>query len=566
MITEQYNAVEIETMQNAPAKSPLLENKINGLARRLFCVSATTGIGYLILCLVIMFSIGMLLDFILNLELWIRIILFALYATAVCLILYRYVVKPLIFKPTPEELALMVEKAKPIFKSRLISAIEFSKQRYIPPETSRALIKELIKETESIANSMDFRTIVKTDELKKITLLVLVSVTLFSVVFYQTKEVSVDLLKRLFLSSVEVPRKTRVEVLTGDKVVGKGDSIVIVAQARGIIPNYGELTITYNTGNSVQYTMDRSQTNTTLFIRQIDNLQSPFTYRVRLNDGVSRKYKVDVVARPETAFLECYQEYPAYTGLGTVKRSPGDLGILIGSKLHLKITASKEVKSGYIRLVGLDKDVPLSVNPQDRKILTAVFDVLTNKLTGFTIWLRDDYNIQSKDPVLYQIETIKDNPPVVRITYPERGEELYTRQAKVLIGFEASDDFGIAVAKLHYKINNIDNGSEKIIELDLGNEKLKNFRRRFEWDLKSLSPTPVEGSIIEYWMEIADANNVTGPGVSMSEHFISRIVTEAEKRADLMKRASEFLNGITDVTVEQEKLSRSLGELIMEKR
>jgi len=60
----------------------------------------------------------------------------------------------------------------------------------------------------------------------------------------------------------------------------------------------------------------------------------------------------------------------------------------------------------------------------------------------------------------------------------------------------------------------------KFIELDLSKEhpdELRNVRRRYEFDLGALRPTVMEGANIEYWVEVQDGNNVTGPGVASSD-------------------------------------------------
>jgi hypothetical protein len=51
--------------------------------------------------------------------------------------------------------------------------------------------------------------------------------------------------------------------------------------------------------------------------------------------------------------------------------------------------------------------------------------------------------------------------------------------------------------------------------------------------LSQFSPALREGSLLEYWIEVVDNNNVTGPGVGVSEHQYGKIVSEADKRADL---------------------------------
>jgi hypothetical protein len=46
---------------------------------------------------------------------------------------------------------------------------------------------------------------------------------------------------------------------------------------------------------------------------------------------------------------------------------------------------------------------------------------------------------------------------------------------------------------------------------------------------------------------------------------VARIVSESEKRADLLNRAGDIFSSIADATEDQEDLNRRLGEIILEK-
>jgi hypothetical protein len=196
----------------------------------------------------------------------------------------------------------------------------------------------------------------------------------------------------------------------------------------------------------------------------------------------------------------------------------------------------------------------------------------------------DTENMESRDSAVYRVDVIPDKAPAVKITYPERKEELITRHATMLIGIDALDDFAIAKLRLRYKIASdpaqlssptppaaaqfvgaVSRYIEDVIELDLEEANPQRVRRRLEWRIGDFRPTLSEGTAIEYWIEAEDNNNATGPGIASSEHQLAKVVSEAEKRADLLNRAGDTLGSITDVTTDQEKLNRNLGTIIREK-
>jgi hypothetical protein len=186
-------------------------------------------------------------------------------------------------------------------------------------------------------------------------------------------------------------------------------------------------------------------------------------------------------------------------------------------------------------------------------------------MNGFSIQMVDTENMESRDTAVYRVDVIPDKPPTVKITYPERKEELVTRQAMMIVGIDALDDFAIAKARLRYKVDTVDNAAEKVIELDLEDASPQRLRRRHEWRLGDFRPTLSEGSTIEYWIEVEDNNDATGPGVTATEHQLAKVVSEAEKRTDLLNRAGDTLGSISDVAADQERLNRNLGTIIREK-
>lgn len=543
----------------------MLVSRLRDFGVRITRVNVGTGLCLTILTVLGIVVIESLLDWMLDLDLIIRAVFLTANLIILSYLLYKKVLNHLIYKKDQEELALIVERHFPIFKDRLISSIQLMK---INPESegiSSAMLKSLIKETGQIARPINFTSIVDIKPFIKLASLTVLTLLVFLIVCVNYQEVAVPLLKRLALFNEDIPRKTKVEVITGDKVIGRGDPIRISAMAKGIIPTTGDLIVTYDSGRTVKYTMEKNETNKSVFSIELENVQDSFKYRIKIFDGVSKEHNVKVVPRPQVAFLECLEEFPKYTGLSPVLRKPGDLGLLAGSVLHLKITATKDVKSAFVRLAGMETNIAGIINQTNRKVINASIKIPTNKLVGFSLDLIDEYGISSKDQTLYRIDIIPDKPPSVKITYPQRREELYTRLAKALIGFEASDDYGLSAIKLHYKIEDNNKSMQNVIEFDVGGERQNFFRRRFEWDLSKLNPPAQEGATIEYWIEVIDNNDETGKGVGYSERFIARIVSEAEKRADLMNRVTEYIDNLENVALEQEKLSKSLGEIILEK-
>jgi hypothetical protein len=193
------------------------------------------------------------------------------------------------------------------------------------------------------------------------------------------------------------------------------------------------------------------------------------------------------------------------------------------------------------------------------------------KTSGFSIHLRDTNGLASKDPAVYRVDLVPDKEPTVRVTYPERKEELVTRIATLEIGFDAADDYGITALALKYKI---DEGAEQSVALDIAkpdDPQPKRLHNRYAWKIAKLTPRSttqptLEGSTIEYWLEATDNNDVSGPGKGTSEHFSARVVSEAEKKAEILARIGASIQDVQRGVEDEEDLRKKLGDLIQERK
>jgi len=558
--------------------SLLLDGKIRGLRRRHVTVAVFTGLAISLSVFVELLALEMFADWWIDLDWSVRLVLLIGLIGLVSGILFRLVLLPLVRRPDDDEVALIVEKACPQFRTRLIASLQLARPGAIPAGSSAALAEATVKQTEQVASSINFRSFVPTDRLLKFGVMAL-TVALIGILGLTAGQATVwDLLKRAFLSHTPVPRKTHISVRDGDKVVGIGDNLRLEAIVQGIVPANGKVEVKFRSRRVQEYPLEQDKENKIRFGRTIENVQESFTYVMSLGDGVSETFQVKAIPRPTVASMECEQEYPPYTRLKPAKRSLGDLALLAGSKISLHALATKPLKTASIKLVGAEGEFPMQI-AEDKKTLTGEFSIPAKGLTGFSIQMLDMDDMESRDSAVYRIDLIPDKPPVARITYPDRKEELITRQATMIVGIEASDDFEITKLRLKYRItepasdlpgaevqtDEVANPSEKVVELDLEGKTPQRLRRRHEWKIGEFRPLLPEGATIEYWVEVEDNNNVTGPGIGTSEHQLAKVVSESDKRADLLNRAGDYLGSISDVATDQEKLNKNLGTLIREK-
>lgn len=537
--------------------SELLEGKIRDLQRRKLAVESGSGCAQTATVFLLLLAAEMFVDWRLELP-WALRLIWLLVALGFVLHLFNeHVVIPIMDRIDTDRAALLVEKHFPAFNSRLISALQLTRPGALRGGEAGGLVTALIRQTETEAAKIDFNSIVRTEGLRRRLVWLLGTIGIAGILFGIGGATSGALLQRAFLAtSVEVPRKTRVAEFTGDLVVGRGDPVTLTATASGVIPDEGSVEIEYDSGLDRVFTMDKSDSGAS-YTRRLESVQESFDYLVRLNDGRSRLARIEVVPRPTIANLEARQIFPAYTGRPERKRTAADLSLLAGSRLHLALTANKPVTNGWLQLHGATNRLPLTVgaNPTE---LRGLLDITATNLIGFSVHLTDQHGLASQDEAVYRVDVLPDRVPDARVTYPLRREELATAQARVMVAFEATDDYGIDEVRLRYQVN--DGATNTIpLEIPAGQRLVKN---RYNFDLKGIQPGLVEENSVHYWLEFRDNNNVTGPGHTATERYVVRIVSEDEKRRDLLNRVGDSLGSIGEAATDQESLNQRLGDLI----
>lgn len=550
--------------------SAALQSRLEAVRRKFVLVASGTGFAMSAGAFVIFTGAAMALDWWLDFPLWVRVLLLAGNLGGVGWLVWRYVAGPIRFQPDEDSIALAVERAFPQFRSRLISSIQFPRPGVIPPGAATSLARMTIVETEALAAPLDFSQVVKTADLQKASVWSIAVLALGLFTFMYGGEVTRDLLKRVFLSSTPVPRHTRVELVNGDQTVGRGDTVRIEAFARGVVPRTGRLIVKSSGRRTQEYVLEKNKDGR--FSRALENVQQTFTYVVELNDGSTKSHQIEVVPRPAIASVECQQLFPPYTRLPAVKRPLGDLTLLAGSKLHLAAVATKDVIRAFVRFAGTSNDIPMQVSAVNPRSLQAEFSIPPRGLTGFSIEMVDTGGMESRDSAVYRVDVVPDRAPKVKITVPDRKEELATRYATVPVLFEANDDFQIAKASMRYRVGETEDAETRSIQFEVPTNivasKFTGFSMTnlYNWAIRDFQPPLAEGTRIEFWLEVEDNNDVTGPGRTASEHQLLRIVSDNDKRADLLNRAGDFLGTINDVTGDQEKLNLRLFDIIMEKK
>ena len=460
-----------------------------------------------------------------------------------------------------EELALAVERNYKDFDSRLISSIQFTQGKAtIPKNAPIEMVHSMIREAETESERFKFSKIVNFKKMARALLFLMIVLSVSGTWAFIKRDSINTLIKRAFGQDIAIPRDTVIVKIPDIKRVGIGDDVTMefFVESEKNSELKANLMVLYDSNQKVNLVLTQDQSEKGKYSAIIEDVPDSFTYNASIDDARTEDHKITAFERPQIKGLSATQNYPKFTKQEPSEHVPGDFTFFPGSTITLNVSATKKLKSGTVQFVENEKGIPLIIDNANQSAGTATFTVPSSDLSGFSISLTDQDEMESSSNSIYKVTLLSDLAPQIRITYPKRAEELVTRKAKFLIKYEANDRFGIAAVNLRYQKS----GSEpaSILINDLKSEP-KKVSDQFDWDLSSLSPGLAEGDEIEYWLEATD-QNTAGPNIGSTERLLLRVVTPEEKRADLLGRTSDALGSVDEATTDQEILNKDLETII----
>ena len=460
-----------------------------------------------------------------------------------------------------ETLALEIERKNKDFDSRLISSIQFAKRQAAFPENApMSMIHNMILETKDASKKFNFLKIVNPKALTRATLIFFVIIITSGIWVYIEKDNIPTLVKRALGEQIEIPRDTTIIEEPNISKVGIGDNIQMTFKVKSKKNSElkANLNIEYNSGRNVKVSLERTEKEPDTYTGTIEDVPESFSFDAQIDDAKTETLTVTAIERPTIKNISATQVYPEFTKQSPTNHVPGDFTFFPGSEVTINIESSKELDSGNLKFLGLDNQMPLSVNEANKKEGVAKIKIPSQSLSGFSVSLTDSDEMDSKNNAIYKISLLTDLPPEIRITYPKRSEELVTRKATLLIKYEAIDRFGVNSINLKYKRE-----ENEIVTIPLMKEESskKQISDSYEWNLGSLKTGLSEGDQIEYWLEASD-QNISGLNISSSEKLSLKVVTPEEKRADLLGRTSDALGSVDEATNDQENLNKDLESII----
>lgn len=352
------------------------------------------------------------------------------------------------------------------------------------------------------------------------------------------------------------PAKFSFRVIPGNVELTKGESVEVSVLTKGLF--YGnEIKLLKKNEAEASYSeikLERDSTGTFVYLFQA--MQNTTEYFLSAEDVESEKYKVVVVDRPIVRNLTFNILPPKYSNLpATVQKDNGNITALIGTNINISVTSSKDITSASI-LFNDTTSITLSAN--DNK---ADGSFVVKKDLNYSIKIKDEKGNENLSPVTYAITSVYDEYPAIDVLQPNKDIILSSDQRLAFL-LRLKDDYGFEKLLLHFRLaqSHYETPSEKFTSLIIDfNTSLKEQEISHIWNLSSLNLATED--VLEYYLEVFDNDNISGPKSSRSQIYSVRIPSLDELFAEVDKKQETFTQDLLKTVKEAEELKKEIEKI-----
>lgn len=488
---------------------------------------------------------------------------------------------------TDDWTAVQVERYFPFLKNRLINTIQLAREF----GNSSFWVKTLAEETLDCAKENKFIECIDTKPLRKRGLLSLILSVVVFIYVGVFPNYFFNAAGRMFLPFLSIApiTKTQISVEPGDKILLRGENVTITAKLGGEIVQEAKFLVKGELGAySVEATDKNTESALKLknrrwenfdMIRQNENIYSitlkevkgELKYKISAGDAQAGAYKISVVDEPMIVSYLADVKLPEYTleGSKKTKQTSGDYYVLFGSEIQLKFTANNPIEKAKMSLrgqqklaVAISENEPIDLEVKDRDITGPKLKI--DRDYSYSVKLLDSRRYENRISVVNNIFAVKDKLPKVQFIMPGKNIKV-TEDTNLNLMFSATDDYGIKEMQLCYQIN--EDKDARILWKQLYNSPVK-----IKTQECKISPQDLKlkaGSVLSYWAQVVDNNNITGPGKSLSPVYTITIVTSMEKMLNSMEKlanskkleSTESKKAFIDVTLVLKEILKKQKEI-----
>ncbi len=434
---------------------------------------------------------------------------------------------------------------------KLLNTIQLYENKNQSDLSKAAILSQLEK-----IEKFSFNSVVSFALLKNIILLASTAVIATVILFSSFSLLGNSVVKIInYSNKYTVPQKYQFYIEPQNRTITKGEDVFIKVTVVGGEPSFISLFIKDRENDNYKERKLLPDSNK-VFSHTIKSISNTTKYYVVAKNVKSEEFTITVIDKPIISELELKIIPPSYTKLETtIQKDDGNIYALVGSKIKLRITSSKEIVSGKINFSDSTK-TELKINNDEG---TSSFRISNNK--KYKVEIVDKDGNRNENPIEYRVKRKLDSFPEIEIIEPESDVAL-TKSEMINAVIKIKDDFGFKKLVLMHKLTSTSFGiieknyNSKIISIrkDITNQEIF-----YSWSLSELMLTA--GDIVSFYFEVFDNDNISGPKSAKSKVFLLRVPTMEElfENAEVVQEEAEL--DLEKVLKEAEKLKEDMKNL-----
>ncbi len=456
-------------------------------------------------------------------------------------------------------LSLLVGKHFPHLKDRLLNALQvFESRNDAAVRYSSELVDAAFAELYLAIQPLEFSEAVDTSRIRHLKKFAAYAAAVFFLVFVISPTSFLDSAWRIvrFNQTFASPLPIQFVLEPGNIEVVRGATVPLTIHTQGRpVP---KVVLRLRQQGQVDFESRELQSTERVFHDSILNIKSTTEYFAEAGDIKSEKFKITVVDRPLIRSFRVQLQYPAYTRLvpKTLDENIGDVSSYKGTLIALEISSSKDLSSAS--LVFSDSSVlPMIVGGKNA---TVRFHLDAEK--SYHLFLEDEENLTSADPIEYQLKLIPDAFPTAALLVPAKNVDA-TEQMQLDILARIADDFGFSKLRLAHRLiqSRYESPSAEFSYLDipLASKDQTPQEIWYRWNLTGLHLVPED--IVAYYVEVFDNDNVSGPKSASSETFLIRLPSLDEVFRDVAQTQTQSMESMQSVRDDLRNLKKQMDEM-----
>jgi hypothetical protein len=362
----------------------------------------------------------------------------------------RFLVLPLLRRPSSEDVALYLEEHEPELNARVLSALE-AVQPDSPtagaPGLRRAVVRQALESLRNVENGAR----IERSRLRRASG-ILVGVSAATLVLLALGPRSL----RTGATALALPTRAATEVspysigvFPGDATIARASDQSIQAEPVGFDADGVEL-LMRPAGSGAEFEgLPMFPDKEGLWELMLLDVEEDTEYFVRSGRVRSSIHTIRVADLPYVESLSMEYVFPAYTGLDPVTyEDGGDVAALAGTRVNLTIHPTLATPGGELVLGPDGSRIALSPGA-DGTLLGSL--VVSDPGTYRVVLDGGENGLVDASPE-YVIDVLTDQPPTISFTEPGRDQQV-TSIEEVFLETRVQDDFGLQAVELVFQIN-----------------------------------------------------------------------------------------------------------------